>query len=177
MDGAHRAPSASRSEDAIEIKCALWNASIIGYKDALPTFRSTDDDDDEGGGEDQVDACMFNDLSFGGVGSVGALHDSDANPAECSGQGNEEQHAVEEGDEVVVAVAHNVDPYEDSMRLDADVGFHANLSSKPQSFETNIPHSEVCIFFTCLLYLKSELHLLVNFFCLSRLSVLVVFLI
>ena len=33
---------------------------------------------------------MFYNLSFGGVGSVGALRDSDANPVECSRQGYEE---------------------------------------------------------------------------------------
>ena len=54
IDDAHRAPGASGFEDATDIKCALWNASISGCKDALPAFRSIDDDDndDEGGGED-----------------------------------------------------------------------------------------------------------------------------
>jgi hypothetical protein len=38
-------------EDATEIECALWNASIGGCKDALPALRSSDDDEDEGGEE------------------------------------------------------------------------------------------------------------------------------
>ena len=63
------------------------------------------------------------------------------------------------------------------MRDDADGGFHANVPSKPQSFNTNIQHGEACIYFTCLLSLKLDLHLLVNTFCLLRLSFLVVFLI
>ena len=74
-------------------------------------------------------------------------------------------------------LAYSVDPYEDAMCDDADGGFHANLLLKSQSFDTNILHDEVCIDFTCLLYLKSNLHLLVNTFCLPQLSVLVVFLI
>ena len=114
---------------------------------------------------------MFDDLSFGGVGSVGTSRESDANPTECSGQGNEEQHAEEEDDEAVDLLAHDVDPYEDAMCDDVDGGFHTNLPLKPQSFATNIPHGEVCIYFTCLLNLKSDLHLLVNTFCLPQLSV------
>ena len=46
-------------------KCFNW-----WCKDVLLAFRSTDDDEDERGGEDQVDACIFDDLSFGGVGSI-----------------------------------------------------------------------------------------------------------
>ena len=60
------------SKVAIEIECALRNASIGGCKDALLAFRSTNDDEDEGGSEDQVDARMSDDLSFGGVGSTRA---------------------------------------------------------------------------------------------------------
>ena len=88
MDSAHRAPGASGSEDATEIEYAFRNASITGCKDVLPAFRSSHDNDDERGGEDQVDARMSDDLSFNGVGSVGASRDSDANPAKCSGQGS-----------------------------------------------------------------------------------------
>jgi hypothetical protein len=33
---------------------------------------------------------MSDDLSFGGIGSVGASHGFDSNPVECSGQGHEE---------------------------------------------------------------------------------------
>ena len=131
MDDAHRALDALGSKDATKIECALWNASITGCKGVLPAFYSIDDDDDERGDEDQVDARMVDNLSFGGVGSIGASRDLDANPAECSGHGNEEQHAVEEGDEAVDVVAHDVDLYEDAMRLDANVGFHANLLLKP----------------------------------------------
>jgi hypothetical protein len=80
----------AESKDATEIECALQNASISGCKDALPTFRSTDDDEDEGGDEVQVDACMSDNLSFGRVGSARASHESESNPTECSGQGNEE---------------------------------------------------------------------------------------
>ena len=69
------------SKDATEIEFVLWNASICVFKDALLAFHSTDDDEDEGGSEDQVDACMSNDLSFGRVGSIGALHESNSNPA------------------------------------------------------------------------------------------------
>ena len=76
--------SAAESEDTTKIECALWNASIGGCKDALPAFCSTNDDEDEGGGEDQVDARMFDDLFFGGVGSARALHESNSNPLECS---------------------------------------------------------------------------------------------
>ena len=39
-------------ENATEIECALWNASIGGCKDALLAFRSIDDNEDEGGSED-----------------------------------------------------------------------------------------------------------------------------
>jgi hypothetical protein len=87
---------------------------VLRHKDALPAFRSTDDDEEEGGGEDQVDAHMSNDLSFGGVESVGASHGSDSNPAECSGQGHEEQHA----DKAVDLLADDVDPYKDAMHDD-----------------------------------------------------------
>ena len=177
MEDVHGALGATGSKDAIEIECALWNATISGCKDALLAFHSTDDDEDEGGGEDQVDARMSDNLSFGGVGSAGASRDLDANLAECSGHGYEEQHVEEEGDEAVDLLAHDIDPYEDAMHDDADGGFHANVLSKPQSFNTNIPHSEVCIYFTCLLSLKLDLHLLINTFCLPRLSILVVFLI
>ena len=82
--------SVAESEDATEIECALWNASIGGCKDVLPTFHSNDDDEDEGGSVDQVDACMSNNLSFGGVGFGRASHKSGSNLAECFGQGNEE---------------------------------------------------------------------------------------
>ena len=85
MEDMHGAPSAAGSEDATKIECALRNASISGCKDAFPVFHSTDDDEDERGGEDQVDARMSDNLSFGGVGSTGASRNSDANPAECSG--------------------------------------------------------------------------------------------
>jgi hypothetical protein len=121
----------AESEDAAEIECALRNASIGGCKDALPAFRSTNDDEIEGRDEDQVDARMSDDLSFDGVGSARASHESDSNPAECFGQGNEEQHAKMEGDKAVDLLAHDVDPYEDAMRDDADGGFHAFFSSKP----------------------------------------------
>jgi hypothetical protein len=90
MEDAPVGSNMAESEDATEIECALRNASIGGCKDALSAFRSTDDDEDEGGDEDQVDARMFDDLSFGGVGSTGASHESDSNPAECSGYGTEE---------------------------------------------------------------------------------------
>jgi hypothetical protein len=157
---------AAESEDATEIECALRNASIGGCKDALPAFRSTDDDEDEGGGEDQVDAPMSDNLSFGGVGSAGASHESDSNLADCSGQGTKEQHAEMEGDKAVDLLAHDVDPYEDAMCGNPDGGFHAFLSLKPQSFDPNILHDEVCIHFTCLFSFKLVLYLLVNTFCL-----------
>jgi hypothetical protein len=79
----------AESEDAIEIECTLWNASIRGCKDALPAFRSFDDNEDEGGEEHEGDARMSDDLSFNGVGSAGAAYESDSNLADCSGQGNE----------------------------------------------------------------------------------------
>jgi hypothetical protein len=53
--------------------------------DALSALRSSDDNEDEGGEEHQGDAHMSDNLSFGGVGSAGASHESDSNPAECSG--------------------------------------------------------------------------------------------
>jgi hypothetical protein len=84
---------------------------------------------------------------------------------------------IKEGDKAVDLLAHDVDPYEDAMRNDANGGFDAFFPSKPQSFDTNIPHGEVCISFTCLFNLKSVLYLLVNTLCLPRLTVLVVFLI
>jgi hypothetical protein len=154
------------SEDATEIECALRNASIGGCKDVLPAFCASDDDEDEEDEEHQGDAHMSDDLSFGGVGSAGALHGSDSNPAECSGQGNEEQHAEMEGDKAVDLLAHDVDPYEDAMCGNPDGGFHAFLSLKPQSFDPNILHDEVCIHFTCLFSFKLVLYLLVNTFCL-----------
>jgi hypothetical protein len=123
-------------EDATEIECALWNALIGGCKDALPAFRSTDNNEDEGGDEDQVDARISDDLSFSGVGSVGASHEFDSNPAECSGQGTEEQHAEMEGDKTVDLLAHDVDPYEDAMRDDSDGGFHASFL---RSLKVSIP--------------------------------------
>jgi hypothetical protein len=46
----------AESEDATEIECALWNASIGGCKDVLPALRSSDDDEDEGSQEHQGDA-------------------------------------------------------------------------------------------------------------------------
>jgi hypothetical protein len=168
---------AAEFEDATEIECALRNASIGGCKDALPTFRSTDDDEDEGGGEDQVDARMSDNLSFGGVGSAGASHGSNSNPADCFGQGTKEQHAQMEGDKAVDLLAHDVDPYEDAMRDDSDGGFQAFLPSKSQSVDPNIPHGEVCIHFSCLFNFRSVLYFLVNMFCLPRLSISVVFLI
>jgi hypothetical protein len=71
-----------------------------------------------------------------------------------------------EGDKAVDLSAHDVDPYKDAMRNNPDGGFHAFLPSKPQSFDPNIPHDEVCIHFTCLFNFKSVLYLLVNTFCL-----------
>ena len=85
MEDAQGASSAAESKDATEIECALWNASINRCKDALPAFHSTDDDKDEIGSEDQVDACMSDDLSFGGLSSTRALQELDANPAKCFG--------------------------------------------------------------------------------------------
>jgi hypothetical protein len=78
---------------------------------------------------------------------------------------------------VVHSLADDVDPYEDAMRDDPDVGFHAFLLLKPQSFDPDILHNEVCIYSTCLFNFKSVSYLLINTFCLPRLSVLVVFLI
>jgi hypothetical protein len=63
----------AESENATEIECALRNASIGGCKDALPALRSSNDDEDEGGEEHEGDARRSNDLSFGGVGSVGGM--------------------------------------------------------------------------------------------------------
>jgi hypothetical protein len=175
MEDAPLGSGMAESEDATEIECAFRNASIGGCKDALLAVRSSDDDEDEGGGEDQVDARMSDDLSFGRVGSAGASYRSDSNPAECSGQGHEEQHAEMEGDKAVDLLADNVDPYEDAMHNDSDGRFHAFLLSKSQSINPNIPHSEVCIHLSCLFNFKSVLYFLVNTFCLPRLSVLVVF--
>jgi hypothetical protein len=165
------------SEDATEIECALWNASIGGCKDALPALCSSDDDEDEGGQEYHGDGRMSDDLSFSGVGFSRASHESDSYPAECSGQGNEELYAEMEGDKAVDLVAHDVNPYKDAMRDDLDGGSVAFLPSKPQSSGPNIPHNKVCIHFTCLFNFKSVLYLLVKTFYLPRLSVLVVFLI
>ena len=67
---------------------------------------------------------------------------------------------------MVDLLAYNVDPSNDAMRDDADERFHAFLPLKPQSFNTNILHGKVCIYFTCLFNLKSVLHFLVNTFCL-----------
>jgi hypothetical protein len=175
MEDAPLGSGMAESEDATEIECALRNASIGGCKDALPAFRSTDDDEDEGGGEDQVDARMSDDLSFGGVGSAGAPHRSDSNPAECSGQGHEEQHAEMEGDKAVDLLVDDVDPYKDAMHNDSDGGFHAFPLSKSQSIDPNIPHGEVCIHLSWLFNFKSVLYFLVNTFWLPRLSVSVVF--
>ena len=80
----------AESEDATEIECTLWNASIGGCKDALFALCSSNDDEDEGDEDHQGDAQMFNDLSFSRVGCFGASHESDSNPMECSRQGNEE---------------------------------------------------------------------------------------
>jgi hypothetical protein len=164
-------------EDATEIECALRNASIGGCKDALLSLHSSDDNEDEGGQDHHGDGRMSDDLSFGGVGFSGASHESDSNPAECSGQGNEEPHAEMEGHKAVDLVAHDVDPYEDAMRDNPDGGSIAFLPSKPQSSGPNIPHDKVCIHFTYLFNFRSVFFLLVNTFCLPQLSILVVFLI
>ena len=89
MEDVPMGSSMGESKDATEIECSLWNASIGGCKDALPRFYSIDDNEDDGGDEDQVDARMSDNLSFVGIGYVGALHESNSNLAECSGQGNE----------------------------------------------------------------------------------------
>jgi hypothetical protein len=81
------------------------------------------------------------------------------------------------GQKAVHSLADDVDPYEDAMHDDPDVGFHAFLPSKPQSFDPNILYNKVCIYSTCLFTFKSVFYLLVNTFCLPRLSILVVFLI
>jgi hypothetical protein len=154
------------SEDATEIECALWNASIGGCKDALPALRSSDDNEDEGGEEHEGDARMSDDLSFGGVDSAGAAHESDSNLADYFRQGNERQPTQMVDQKAVHSLADDVDPYEDAMHDDPDVGFHAFLLSKPQSIDPNIPHDEVCIYSTCLFNFKSVLYLLVNTFCL-----------
>jgi hypothetical protein len=52
-------------------------------------LHSSDVNEDEGGEEHEGDARMSDNLSFGGVGSVGAVHESDSNLADCSRQGNE----------------------------------------------------------------------------------------
>ena len=122
---------AMESEDATKIECAFWSASINGCKDILPTFHFTDDNEDDGSSEDQVDASMSNNLSFGGVGSPGASCESNSIIVEYSGQGIEEHHAQKEGDEALDLLAHDVDPYKDAMRNNADRGFHAFLPSKP----------------------------------------------
>jgi hypothetical protein len=124
----------AESEDATEIECALRNASIGGSKDALPALRSSNDDEDEGGEEHEGDACMFDDLSFGGVGSAGAAHESDSNLADYSGQGNEGQPAQMVDQKAVHSLADDVDPYEDAMRDDPNVGFHAFLPFKASKF-------------------------------------------
>jgi hypothetical protein len=117
----------AESEDATKIECALPNASIGGCKDVLPVLRSSDDDEDEGGQEHHGDGWMSDDLSFCGVGFSRASHESHSNPAECSGQGNEEPHTKMEGHMAVDLVAHDVDPYEDAMRDNPDGGSIAFL--------------------------------------------------
>ena len=52
MEDAPMGSSMVESKDATEIECVLWNASIDGCKDALPTFCSTDNNEDERSGED-----------------------------------------------------------------------------------------------------------------------------
>jgi hypothetical protein len=166
MEEAPLIAGVAESKDAIEIECALRNASINGCKDALLAFRSFDDDEDEGDEEHEGDTRMSDNLSFGGVGSTGATHESDSNLVDCSGQGNEGQPTQMVDQKAVHSLADDVDPYEDAMRDDPDVGFHAFLPSKPQSFDPNIPHDKVCIYSTCLFNFKSVLYLLVNTFCL-----------
>ena len=175
MEDAPLGSSVAEFEDATEIECALWNALIGGCKDALPALHSSDDDEHERGQEHQGDARMFDDFSFSGISFSGTLHESDSNPAECSGQGNEEQHTELESSKAIKLLAHNVDPYKDAVRNDPDGGFHAFLASKLQSFDPNIPHDEVCIYFTCLFNFKLVLYLLVNTFCLPQLFVSIVF--
>jgi hypothetical protein len=122
MEDAPLGSSVAESEDVTEIECTLWNASIGGCKDALPALRSSNEDEDEGGQEHHGDGRMCDDLSFGRVGSSGASHESDSNPAECSRQGNEEPHVEMEGHKAIDLVAHDVDPYKDAMRDDPDGG-------------------------------------------------------
>ena len=161
-------------KDATEIECTLWNASISGCNDALPTLHSSNDNEDEGGEEDQGDARTSNNLSFDRIGSTGTLHESDSNLAECSGQGNEEQHTKKEGHKAVGLLVHDIDPYKDAMHDDLDGGFYAFLSSKPQSFDPNIPQGKVYIHFTYSFNFKSVWYLSVNMFCLPQLFILVV---
>jgi hypothetical protein len=122
MEDAPLGSSVAESEDVTEIECTLWNASIGGCKDALPALRSSNEDEDEGGQEHHGDGRMCDDLSFGRVGSSGASHESDSNPAECSRQGNEEPHVEMEGHKAIDLVAHDIDPYKDAMRDDPDGG-------------------------------------------------------
>ena len=79
------------------------------------------------------------------------------------------------GQKAVHSLVDNYDPYEDAMCDDPNVGFHAFLPLKPQSFDPNILYDEVCIYSTCLFNFKSILYLLVNAFYLLQLSVSVVF--
>ena len=130
MEEAPLIAGVAKSEDAIEIKCVLWNASIGGCKDALLAFRSFDDDEDEGDEEHEEDACMFDDFSFGGVGSAGAAHESNSNLADYSKQGNEGQPTQMVGQKADHSLADDVDPYKDAMCNDPYVGFYAFLPSK-----------------------------------------------
>ena len=81
----------AESEDATEIECVLWNASIGGCKDVLPALHCSNDNEDEGGEEHEGDAHMSNDLSFSEVGSTRAAHESDSNFEDYSKQCNEGQ--------------------------------------------------------------------------------------
>jgi hypothetical protein len=51
MDDAPQGFGMARLEDPMGIESTLWNASLDGCKDSLPTLRSSDDDEDDEGHE------------------------------------------------------------------------------------------------------------------------------
>ena len=122
-------------EDAIEIECALWNASIDGCKDVLLAFCSFDDDEDEGGEEHEGDARMFNDLSFGGIRSTGVVHELDSNLADYFGQGNQGQLTQMVGQKAVHSLADDVDLHEDAMSQQSRCGISCLSSFNASKFQ------------------------------------------
>jgi hypothetical protein len=134
-------------DDHVDIELALRNANLDGYKDALPSLRSSEDDADDGGHEKQSDVCLPSHLNIIGVVSGQASPGRDSTHLERSGQGGQDPHAEEEGNMSLDAVDYEMDVYETTMCDPSDGGADAFFRLEHSSTAASGSCDKVRLFF------------------------------